>query len=271
MENVKVTIPNNLIDNKFTFEYNGNDYHVVCPEGYGPGDEMIVELTAPILGGRPLARNIMTDKQASTAKLETEDALASIASQVIDAPTLAALSLADKTAHEATAAAMAEARYSELKPTTVEKDREPHRWGVGGPGIPGHGSVVASKKAKAALEEAGSFSVAALKIERESNSECDEGDFDVYMTSTLTFEGEKVWSLSTSCHSNIGGSWGTGHSCSIEGDKLVVSLSHAGRRVGGGHDAKEERTYELKDVLVGAAIKAGAKAPLKPDKIKLVV
>ena len=57
----------------------------------------------------------------------------------------------------------------------------------------------------------------------------------------------------------------------IEGDKLVVSLSHAGRRVGGGHDAKEERTYELKDVLVGAAIKAGAKAPLKPDKIKLVV
>ena len=45
MENVKVTIPNNLIDNKFTFEYNGNDYHVICPEGYGPGDEMIVELT----------------------------------------------------------------------------------------------------------------------------------------------------------------------------------------------------------------------------------
>ena len=43
-----------------------------------------------------------------------------------------------------------------------------------------------------------------------------------------------------------------------------------GRRVGGGHDAKEERTYELKDVLVGAAIKAGAKAPLKPDKIKLL-
>ena len=103
------------------------------------------------------------------------------------------------------------------------------------------------------------------------NSEVDEGDYDVYMTSTLTFEGEKVWSLSTSCHSNIGGSWGTGHSCSIEGDKLVVSLSHAGRRVGGGHDAKEERTYELVDVLVGSAIKAGARAPLKPDKIKLVV
>ena len=183
---------------------------------------------------------------------------------------LAALSLADKSSHEATATAMAESRYSELKPTTVEKDREPHRWGVGGPGIPGHGSVVASKKAKAALEEAGTFSVAALKIERESNSECDEGDFDVYMTSTLTFQGEKVWSLSTSCHSNIGGSWGTGHSCSIEGDKLVVSLSHEGRRVGGGHDAKEERTYELKDVLIGAAIKAGAKAPLKPDKIKLL-
>ena len=119
-----------------------------------------------------------------------------------------------------------------------------------------------SKLAKAALEEAATFSVAALKIETESNSEVDEGDYDVYMTSTLTFEGEKVWSLSTSCHSNIGGSWGTGHSCSIEGDKLVVSLSHAGRRVGGGHDAKEERTYELKDVLIGAAIKAGAKAPL---------
>ena len=44
---------------------------------------------------------------------------------------------ADKTAHEATAAAMAEARYSGLKPTAVEKDRDPHRWGVGGPGIPG--------------------------------------------------------------------------------------------------------------------------------------
>ena len=42
----------------------------------------------------------------------------------------------------------------------------------------------------------------------------------------------------------------------------MVGLSHAGRRVGGGHDAKEERTYELKDVLIGAAIKAGAKAPL---------
>ena len=108
-------------------------------------------------------------------------------------------------------------------------------------------------------------------LDRSGSSEVDEGDYDVYMTSTLTFEGEKVWSLSTSCHSNIGGSWGTGHSCSIEGDKLVVSLSHEGRRVGGGHDAKEERTYELKDVLVGAAIKAGAKAPLKSDKIKLVV
>ena len=36
---------------------------------------------------------------------------------------------------EATAAAMDEARYSELKPTSVEKDREPHRWGAGGPRI----------------------------------------------------------------------------------------------------------------------------------------
>ena len=174
---------------------------------------------------------------------------------------LAALSLADKSSHEATATAMAEARYSELKPTTVEKDSEPNRWGAGGPGIPGHGSVVGSNKAKAALEEAGVFSWAALKMSCECEGSCDEGISDDYTTSTLTFEGEKVWSLSTSSHSNIGGSWGTGHSCSIEGDKLVVSLSHAGRRVGGGHDAKEERAdvRAHKDVLVGAAIKDGAR------------
>ena len=36
------------------------------------------------------------------------------------------------------------------------------------------------------------------------------------------------------------------------------------------HDAKEERTYELKDVLLGRRSRP-ARRPLKPDKIKLVV
>ena len=222
-----------------------------------------------------MARIILTDhgEDAASAKLETEDALASIASQVTDAPTLAALSLADKTAARGHRRGNGRGpRLRVSKPgDAVEKDREPHRWGVGGPGIPGHGSVVASKLAKAALEEAGTFSVAALKIERESNSECDEGDFDVYMTSTLTFEGEKVWSLSTSCHSNIGGSWGTGHSCSIEGDKLVVSLSHEEGGSAAATTRRRSARTSSRTSWLGRRSRPAPRAPLEPDKIKLVV
>ena len=51
--------------------------------------------------------------------------------------------------------------------------------------------------------------------------------------------GEAVWSLSTESGSNIAGSWGTDSNCSIDGQELVVELTHRGRVVGGGHDASE--------------------------------
>lgn len=254
METVIVTVPNDALGT-FTFEYNGKAFEVDCPEGCGPGTEITVQLPAP-----------PKDEPASTAKLETQDVMSEVASHVADTPTLVALSLTDKTSHEATAPAMAKERYRTLKPTSVNKDREPHRWGVGGPPPPGHGALAASELAKAALQ-AGVFSLADLKLDHDSKSEVDEGDYDVYMKHKMTFQGQQVWSLETSCHSNIGGSWGTGSSCDIQGDKLFVSLSHCGRRVGGGHDASEERTYELKDILIGAAIKAGAMPPVRPDTI----
>ena len=159
-----------------------------------------------------------------------------------------------------------------LAPTHVVLDREPNRWGVGGPNIPAHGTIVASPAARAILEaKPAVFDVCDLDITVDTKSEMDEGDGDFYQTSTLTFRGEAVWSLSTSSHANIGGAWGTDSSVRVEPKTLtlVVSLTHCGRTVGGGHDAHEERCYALRDVLIGAALKDGAKLPRDPDAVKL--
>merc|ERR1711998_542533 len=150
----------------------------------------------------------------------------------------------------------------------VTKDSEPHRWGAGGPGVPGHGQVVESMKARADLV-AGAFVKAALKLDLDCYSEPDEGDYDSYYNHKLFYKDEEIWSFSTSSHVNIGGCWGTSSSVAMNGDMMTVGLTHCGRRVGGGHDSTEERQYSLKDILIGAAIKAGANAPLKPGEVLL--
>lgn len=138
-----------------------------------------------------------------------------------------------------------------LQPTSVTKDREPNRWGAGGPGPPAHGQVVSSAAAKA---DAGAYALGELKLDHTCKSECDEGDMDSYQTHTLTYKGETVWTFSTSSHSNIGGSWGTSSTCSIRNaDTLAVELTHNGRTVGGGHDSNETREYSLRDLLSLAA------------------
>lgn len=230
METVTVAVPN---EGKFTFEYNGQSFEVVCPDGNKPGDEITVQLPAPT-----------ADEQASTAKLETEDVLATIASHVTDAPTLAALSRADKTSHEATAPAMASVRWP----------------------IATYGSIVASERAKAALE-AGFFSMADLKLDRNTWGERDEGDYDTNIEHSMKFQGQEIWSLDTCMWCGIGGCGGTSSSCEIKGDKLKVSKS----KLWGRSSIDEEETYELKDILISAAVKAGAKPPLRPDTIYLRV
>mmetsp|Transcript_27295 Transcript_27295/g.69443 ORF Transcript_27295/g.69443 Transcript_27295/m.69443 type:complete len:214 (-) Transcript_27295:352-993(-) len=202
--------------------------------------------------------------------LESQDIVSVIATHIDDIPTLAAFSAADKTAHEVAAPAVAEARYSVLMPTTVKRDCEPHLWGACGPRNPGHGIVVASQHAMIDMA-ADEFASADLKLDCVYEAENDEGDYDQYFSHTLAYKGEAIWKLSTSAHSNIGGTWGTSSSCRIVGQvDLNVSLTHCGRMVGGGHDSFEVRTYSVKEILIGAAVKAGAKPPIKPGDVKLV-
>ena len=54
---------------------------------------------------------------------------------------------------------------------------------------------------------------------------------------------------------------GISSSCEIQGGKLKVTVC----KLRGTRSEEEEETYELKDILISAAIKAGAEPPIKPD------
>mmetsp|Transcript_45176 Transcript_45176/g.92215 ORF Transcript_45176/g.92215 Transcript_45176/m.92215 type:complete len:153 (+) Transcript_45176:118-576(+) len=150
-----------------------------------------------------------------------------------------------------------------VEPVRVQLEREPHRWGAGGPGIPAHGNVLPSEKAKEDVEkELLGATASQFKLGYSHKSETDEGDYDQYSDHSLSYKGDVVWKFSTSSHSNIGGSWGTDSTCTISGDTLRVELSHRGKTVGGGYDTNELREYSLKDILIASAVAAGAKPPI---------
>mmetsp|Transcript_10720 Transcript_10720/g.21451 ORF Transcript_10720/g.21451 Transcript_10720/m.21451 type:complete len:153 (+) Transcript_10720:73-531(+) len=150
-----------------------------------------------------------------------------------------------------------------VEPVRVQVEREPHRWGVGGPGIPSHGNIESSEKAKAEVEkEFLGVRAPQFKLDYSYKSENDEGDYDEYHSHSLSYMGDVVWTFGTSSHSNMGGSWGTDSNCEILGDTLRVRLSHRGRTLVGGHDASETREYALKDILIASAVAAGAYPPI---------
>ena len=143
-----------------------------------------------------------------------------------------------QTLHEATVPAMASVRWP----------------------IATHGSIVASELAKAALE-VGFFSMADLKLDRNTWGEHSDGDYDTNVEHSMKFQGQEIWSFKTCMWGGIGGMGGISSSCEIQGGKLKVTVCE----LRGTRSEKEEETYELKDILISAAIKAGAEPPIKPD------
>ena len=128
------------------------------------------------------------------------------------------------------------------------------------------GSVAASAAARSVLEAGAAVDGAELALTSESESETDEGTYCQSSRHALSFRGETVWSFGTSYTSNIGGARGTSSSCSIEGNQLVVELSR-GRSLGsarspsGQRKGEERRRYPLGDLLIRAAVAAGAPEP----------
>ena len=121
------------------------------------------------------------------------------------------------------------------------------------------GSVAASAAARSVLEAGASVDGAELALTSESESETDEGTYCQSSRHALSFRGETVWSFGTSYSSNIGGARGMSSSCSIEGNQLVVKLTR-GHRLGQGK-GEERRRYPLGDLLIRAAVAAGAPEP----------
>ena len=149
---------------------------------------------------------------------------------------------------------------------SATEDREPHRVGAGGaPHEGGHGSVAASAAARAVLEAGAAVDGAELSLTSSFESENDEGTAYMSDSHALSFRGEPVWSFGTSSSANIGGSRGTSSSCSIEGNQLVVKLEHLSRTVMTA-DSREEHGYLLSDLLIRAAVMAGATEPEQPGR-----
>ena len=129
------------------------------------------------------------------------------------------------------------------------------------------GSVAASAAARAVFEAGAAVDGAEFALMSNSESETDEGTYCQSSSHALSFRGETVWSFSTTYTANIGGARGTSSSCSIEGNQLVVELSR-GRTlcsrpnpVFGGRKGQERRRYPLGDLLIRAAVAAGAPKP----------
>ncbi|GMH48706.1 hypothetical protein TrVE_jg14508 [Triparma verrucosa] len=69
------------------------------------------------------------------------------------------------------------------------------------------------------------FDPALIELKWENHSENDEGDFDSYRTSIITYNSKEIWRHSTSSHSNIGGAWGSEHTAVLSADKKLVLLT----------------------------------------------
>ena len=130
------------------------------------------------------------------------------------------------------------------------------------------GNISASAAARAVFEAGAAVDGAEFALTSESESETDEGTDCQSSRHALSFRGETVWSFGTTYTANIGGARGTSSSCSVEGNQLVVELSRAaaresslGRSLGRGRKGEERRRYPLGDLLVRAAVLAGAPEP----------
>eukprot|EP00322_Chrysochromulina_rotalis_P015883 CAMPEP_0115851354 /NCGR_PEP_ID=MMETSP0287-20121206/12439_1 /TAXON_ID=412157 /ORGANISM="Chrysochromulina rotalis, Strain UIO044" /LENGTH=213 /DNA_ID=CAMNT_0003305385 /DNA_START=115 /DNA_END=756 /DNA_ORIENTATION=- len=207
---------------------------------------------------------VQNDANSMSASLDEHDILSTIASFLIDVETLAALSSADKTAHDAVAQTIAKLRYSVPRPMLTDRcPKQP--WPIT---RVGHGSVLESDCAKEAME-AGAYKFDALSLESSYDNNVDGCEYIEYYVHTLRYEGEAVWSLTTTSQTQISGSFGASSSSNIAGDSLQVSLTHWASSYYCQGGKTEERRYDLKHILIGAALMAGAEAPLKATDIEL--
>ena len=63
-----------------------------------------------------------------------------------------------------------------------------------------------------------------VELTSKTKTESDEGDRDECKTSILRYDGKQIWEHTTSEHSNIGGAWGSDHTCTLTEDKEKLIL-----------------------------------------------
>ena len=117
----------------------------------------------------------------------------------------------------------------------------------------------------AALEvDDAAFNGKLVELKWESRSENDEGDYDSYTTSILTYGGHEIWRKATASHSNIGGAWGSEHTAVLSENKrtLVVTVSEVGGTVASGGrnaTAEEPETLDVESLVATFAAAASTK------------
>merc|ERR1711988_814225 len=70
-----------------------------------------------------------------------------------------------------------------------------------------------------------SLDTSLLELTSKETSEYDEGQTDIYKTSTLLYDGVVIWSTSSHRACHIGGHGGSTHDAQLSGDKMVLYVT----------------------------------------------
>lgn len=80
-----------------------------------------------------------------------------------------------------------------------------------------------------------------IVLENTSESQNDDGAYDTTYTSTLTYDGQEIWSKHSNESSNSGGAWGSTHEAVLSEDRKTITVTT--KKVGGnvytGYTAEE--------------------------------
>lgn len=80
-----------------------------------------------------------------------------------------------------------------------------------------------------------------IVLENTSESQNDDGAYDTTYTSTLTYDGQEIWSKRSNESSNSGGAWGSKHEAVLSEDRktITVTTKEVGGDVYTGYTAQE--------------------------------
>ena len=65
-----------------------------------------------------------------------------------------------------------------------------------------------------------------IVLENTSESQNDDGAYDTTYTSTLTYDGQEIWSKHSNESSNSGGAWGSTHEAVLSEDRKTITVTN---------------------------------------------